>query len=448
MFSHRWKEILRLAWPLIIANSFWNLQFTIDRVFLARHSTEALGAAMAVMGVFWVPMALLQQTAAYVTTFVAQYRGAGQEKNVGGAVWQAVHVSWVGGLGMVGLNFFSAPFFAWVGHSPAVQAQEVAYYNAVSYSALPTALLAVCSGFFTGVGQTRTVAVINFVGLAVNALLDPLFIFGKGGFPAWGAAGAGYATAVGNWAAAGVGFFLMLRGPGAETFGLRLHRSPDRELLKKFLRFGLPSGMQWALEGLAFTAFLVIMGRLKEGEASLAASSIAVTVMMLSVLPSLGVAQAVMTCVGRSMGEHRPDEAARYVWTGVKISSIYMACAGLSFALVPGFYLSWFENHSALWERVSYITPILLKIVALFTVLDSVYLNISFGLKGAGDTRFVSLLALIVPWPVMVAPTYWVRGWDNAVYVAWGFAALYSLCISSLLMARFRAGRWKTLQII
>lgn len=61
-----WIQILKLAWPLIIANSFWNLQLTIDRIYLGHLSTESLGAAMAVMGVFWVPMALLQQTASYI----------------------------------------------------------------------------------------------------------------------------------------------------------------------------------------------------------------------------------------------------------------------------------------------------------------------------------------------------------------------------------------------
>ena len=60
----RWKSLLAIAWPLIIANSFWNLQLTIDRILLGIYSTESLGAAMAVMGVFWVPMALLQGTAA------------------------------------------------------------------------------------------------------------------------------------------------------------------------------------------------------------------------------------------------------------------------------------------------------------------------------------------------------------------------------------------------
>jgi MATE family multidrug resistance protein len=44
----RWKAILKMAWPLIIANSFWNLQLTVDRIFLGQYSTEALAAAMTV----------------------------------------------------------------------------------------------------------------------------------------------------------------------------------------------------------------------------------------------------------------------------------------------------------------------------------------------------------------------------------------------------------------
>ena len=80
------NEILRMAWPLIVANSFWNLQMTIDRIFLGMLSTEALGAAVTVMGVFWVPMALLQQTASYITTFVAQYYGAGEHSKIGVAI--------------------------------------------------------------------------------------------------------------------------------------------------------------------------------------------------------------------------------------------------------------------------------------------------------------------------------------------------------------------------
>ncbi|MBL7664507.1 MAG: MATE family efflux transporter [Bacteriovoracaceae bacterium] len=449
-YSARWKKILLIAWPLIIANSFWNLQLTIDRVFLGMHSTEALGAAMAVMGVFWVPMALLQGTAGYITTFVAQYFGANEQHKIGASVWQSFYVSIIGGLFFLVLNLFSSWFFGEIGHAAKTQALEVEYFNALSYSALPTALVAAISGFFTGLGRTQTVIWINFVGLILNAILDYIFIFGNFGCSAMGVAGAGYATSIATYGAAIFGIYLIFTQAHENQFKLKSQWKIDLPLLKQFLRFGLPSGLQWALEGLAFTVFLIIMGRLQNGEAALASSSIAVTVMMLSVLPSMGVAQAVMTLMGQKLGQKNPEEAQVITWDGVKISSIYMLIMGLTFWLFPEFYLSWFKNeqNALLWAQVSELAPKILGCVAIFTIFDSAYLNISFALKGAGDTKFVSAIALIVPWPVMVLPAYLLKDRPNADIVSWYFVILYSLSIVTVLTYRFRQGKWKSMSVI
>lgn len=298
----RWKSLVALAWPLIIANSFWNFQLTIDRIFLGLHSTEALGAAMAVMGVFWVPMALLQGTANYVMAFVAQYLGAKEESKIGAALWQSIHMSLIGGFLFLGLIFLSAPFFKLVDHPPVTQALEIEYFDALAWSAMPTAIVAAISGFFTGLGRTKVVIGINLTGLVLNAVLDWLLIFGNLGAPKLGVAGAGYATAIATWGAAAFGIWFAFSAANDALYGLWRNWALRPELMKQFLRFGLPSGMQWALEGLAFTVFLIIMGNTVEGEAALAASSIAVTVMMLSVLPTMGVAQAVMSLTGQHVG--------------------------------------------------------------------------------------------------------------------------------------------------
>lgn len=446
----RWKHILLIAWPLIVANSFWNLQLTIDRIFLGNYSTEALGAAMAVMGVFWVPMALLQQTASYVTTFVAQYFGAQEYERIASYLWQAIHVSLIGGLIFIGFSWFSPTLFGWMGHSPPLQLLEIQYFNALTYSALPTALMAAISGFFIGLGQTRTVIGINLVGMLLNVLFDYLLIFGNWGAPALGIEGAGYATALANYGAAAYGVALLAYSKFEYAFNFKNTWKLKWRETRQFLKFGIPSGMQWALEGLAFTLFLVVMGHMKNGEAALASSSIAVTVMMLSVLPSMGIAQAVLTLVGQSLGEKDPQKATQVTWDGVRITAIYISCMALTFFLIPDFYLSWFENQSnpELWSRVRELSVTLLMIVGVFTIFDSLYLNISFALKGAGDTRFVSLVALTVPWPIMVLPAYLVRHWDNAPIIAWGFAALYGFTINTILVWRFRQGKWKTMTVM
>lgn len=445
-----YKEIWKIAWPLIIANSFWNIQLTIDRIFLGNYSTESLGAAMAVMGVFWVPMALLQQTSSYVTTFVAQYFGAKQEEKIGECFWQAIYISIIGGVLFLLLNFFSEPFFRMVAHSENIQTLEVKYFNSLGYSALPTALVAAISGFFTGLGESKKVIGINFVGLVFNVILDYILISGKFGFKAYGISGAGVATAIATYFAAIYGIIVIVRSPYFKNYSLGHSFHWNKKLMGKFLKFGLPSGFQWALEGLAFTVFLIIMGRLDNGEAALSSSSIAVTVMMLAILPTMGIAQAVLTLVGQKMGEQKPNEAVNYTWKGIHISFFYILMVAISFWTIPEFYLSWFKNDSnqELWRQVSLLAPKLLSIVGIFTIFDSMYLNISFALKGAGDTKFVSLMALIIPWPLMVLPAYLFIGNPDAALLSWQFALLYVFVLNAILLWRFRQGKWQNIKVI
>lgn len=446
--KQKWRELIQLAWPLIIANSFWNLQLTIDRVYLGNFSTEALGAAMTVMGVFWTPMALLQQTSNYVTTFVAQYFGGKNYAMIGPSIWQAIYVSVIGGLLFLLFNLVSPTFFASLGHSKTVTALEIEYFNSISFSALPTALVAAFSGFLIGLGETKKVMWINGVGLITNALFDYLLIFGNLNFPAMGISGAGYATALAGWASAIFGFVIVFKH-SAQTYNLWSGWHWNWSLLKRFLRYGLPSGLQWSLEGLAFTIFLIVMGTFPNGDASLASSSIAVTIMMISVLPAMGLAQAVMVLVGQHLGDKTPDLAEEFTWCGVQLSMIYMTVIGISFILIPEFYLSWFKNEKnfTLWSQVQQIVPYLLMFIATFTLFDALNFNFSFALKGAGDTRFVSLVALILPWPLMVIPTYLMKDWHGAVFYAWGAATVYVILLAMTFWQRFEGGKWKTMTV-
>lgn len=446
----RWAAILKLAWPLIIANGFWNLQLTIDRVILGQYSTEALGAAMAVSGIFWTPLALVQQTSAYLMTFVAQYLGAKEEHMIGRAFWQSVYLGIFGGALMILTIPFSEELFQFVGHSPGLQKLEVEYFDSLTYSAMPTAFVAAASAFFTGLGRTKVIILINCVGLVVNAVLNYILIFGYAGIPSMGIAGAGYATTAANWASAVVGFALVFQNKNEVLYRVRSGWAWSWALMKRYVRFGLPSGMQWALEGLAFTAFLVVLGRTASGEAALASSGIVTTVMMLAVLPALGVAQAVSVEVGRYLGERRPELAEKATWSGLQICAMYILTIASTFLIMPGFYLGWFENsaNAALWSEVTKIVPVLLVFVAVFIGFDSMNLCFSFALKGAGDTKFVTYVALAMPWPLMVMPAWLARNDTNAVYLAWGAASVYIILQAMVFLYRFRGGAWKSMSVI
>ncbi len=443
-------EVWRISWPLIIANSFWNIQITIDRIFLGQYSTETLGAAIAAVGFFWAPMALVQQTAAYLTTFVAQYTGAKQLQWIGPSIWQSFYVSVFGGLAFMLLVPISPWVFAWMGHSELMQALEVEYFQALAYSALPTALVAACSGFYTGVGRSRVIMLINGTGMILNVVFDYGLIFGNWGLPSLGLAGAGYATAMASYGASALGIYLIFTDKQAEQFQIRKSYRINWKLFQRFIRYGFPSGLQWALEGLAFTFFLAFLGRLSNGDSALAASSIAITILMLAILPVLGVAQGVSALVGQHLGENSPEQAVEVSWAGVTLSGFYVAAASGSFLLFPHFFLEFFagDKGSLIWPEVQVMVPYLLQFVALSILFDTMNFIFSFTLKGAGDTRFVSLVALTLPWPLMVLPTWYFTTWENGVYWAWGAATLFISTQGMIFMWRFLQGRWKLMRVI
>ena len=454
-WSERWrrpgggKELLALAIPFILSNSFWTLQITIDRVFLGWWSSDAVGAATAAVMVFWTLITLFQNTAAYATTFVAQYVGAGRPERVAAPVWQSLYFSFVAGNLCLLIVPMAGMLMSFGDHTPEMQRLEVIYLQCMAFSAAPTLIVASVGSFFSGKGDSWTVLLINAVGLVVNAGLDYLWIFGHLGFPEMGIAGAGWATVVGTWASALVGLGLMFRRKYRIEYGTLRNWKFDAALLLRLLRFGLPSGFQWFLDGIAFTVFLVLIGRI--GNAELTASSVAFTLNMIAFLPSLGIGQAVTVLVGQRLGENRPELAERSTWTGFYLVWLYMAGVAVLYLAVPGVFLSIFvssDTRAEDWLLVAQLIPPLLRFVAIYSLFDSANLVFSFALKGAGDTRFVMLAALSLSWSLMVLPTIGVRAAGGGIYWAWTCVSAYVIVLAFVLLWRFRQGKWKSMRVV
>jgi MATE family multidrug resistance protein len=296
--------VLRLAWPLVLSNSLWTLQIFIDRILLGHAGSESLAAGMASAVVFWTVLTLFQNIVNYATTFVAQYTGAGRDAEVGPVVWQAIYFAVAAGVIFAALTPLAGPLVALGGHTPELQGLEATYLRCLCLAGLPTLLTSAACSFFAGRGQSRVVLVINAFGLAVNAVTAYALIFGNWGFRARGIAGAGYATVLGSSASAVLGMTLLIqpryRLLCRTVAGWRF----DRALLARLLRFGIPNGVFSALDALAFSVFLMFVGRL--GKVELAASSVAFTLNLICVLPMLGIGQAVEVLAASTSGATGP----------------------------------------------------------------------------------------------------------------------------------------------
>src|SRR5262249_28292537 len=152
---------------------------------------------------------LLQNIANYATTFVAQYTGAGRHERVGPAVWQALYFSVLGGIAFLALLPLARPIMALGDHAPEIQELEVTYFRCLCFAAPPALIVAAANSFFAGRGDSWTVLLVDAVGMAVNAIMAVLLIFGYLGFPALGIAGAGWATVIGSSTSAAMALFLL-----------------------------------------------------------------------------------------------------------------------------------------------------------------------------------------------------------------------------------------------
>jgi MATE family multidrug resistance protein len=438
---------LKLAWPLILSNSFLTLQLIIDRIFLSQSSSDAIAASMPAALLYWTPMSLLQFTANYATTFVAQYTGAKRPKRVGPAVWQAFYFSIAAGLAFLFLIPLARPIVAIGGHSTSVQDLESSYFRVLCFAALPALIVQAANGFFAGRGQSRMVLLIDGVGMSVNAVLAYGLILGRLGFPELGIAGAGIATVIGSFTSAGLALALFFRAEYRAEFDTLAGWRFDADLFRRLMRYGLPNGTQWMLEALAFAVFLFLVGRI--GDVELAATNITFSVNLLAVLPMYGLGQAVGILVGQRLGQDNPGLAERSTWTGFTMAWVYMSAVALLYALTPGLFLYFFHStRDARSDLVADLVPILLRYVAVYSLFDSLNMIFSFALRGAGDTRFVTIVTLGLAWPIMVFPTWAAWSFHWGLYWAWTFASLYIIAIGITFLYRFRTGVWKSMRVI
>ncbi len=447
------RELLALAVPLVLSNGFLTAQITLDRVMLGNFDTAAVAASFPAAMLFWLPFALLQGTAIYVTTFVAQYTGAGRPHRVGPAVWQGLHFSLATGLLFTLLWPLAPAYVAAGGHEASMQALEVAYLRPLCFAALPMLITATVGSFFAGRGSPWAVLAINGVGTAVNAALAYVLIFGEFGFPRLGIVGAGWATVVGSWAAALTALAMFWQPKFRRDFNTLAGWHPERELFARLMKFGGPAGLQMALDVFTFTIFTMLVGQI--GPATAAAVAIAITFNLITFLPMYGMGQAVAIMVGQRLGEGRPDLAERSTNLGMRWALGYMAAVAVVLVAYPAPLISLFRPDPAdgvavlvPWEQVAVLIPPLLVLIAVYSLADAANVVYACALRGAGDTRFVTWLTFALAWPLMVLPTYLVVELGGSVLLAWCFISFYVFVIAICFWLRFRTGRWKAMRVI
>ncbi len=447
----RYREVSRVCIPLVMGMAATTVMEFTDRIFLSHYSVNAISAVVPAGVSAFLILCFLGGVAGYSAVFIAQYHGAGRPEKIGTALWQGLFFTLFSGILLVFVAFFvTEPLFALVGHSPEIRVLENHYFTILCQGGILHVAIQTLSGFFTGRGMTRPVMLANIVGMLINIPLNYALINGYWGMPELGIQGAAIATVV-SWA-------VVVLCLGLPVFASRFRREFqlmetmrfDWEIMQRLLRYGVPGALQFSLDIFAFTFFILIVGRM--GTIPLAASNIVISISSLAFMPALGFSFGMSSLTGQALGRGRPDEARSAAWSGIHILLLYTVPLGALFVFAPESIISIFMKRGDMggdYDAILVMGIDLLKLVAMYILLDVFYMIFAAVLKGAGDTRFLLSAISGATLCVMVVPLFaGITYFDMGIFTAWGCIVLFIATLSVLISWRYRGGKWERMLVI
>jgi len=214
------------------------------------------------------------------------------------------------------------------------------------------------------------------------------------------------------------------------------------------LRFGAPSGFHFMLDLLAWSLFILLVGRV--GTQELGATNLAFQVNNVIFLPMIGFSIATATLVGQRLGEDRPDLATKVTWSAFHMTFTYMSCFALLYVLTPVIFLLPFgaKADPAEFAPLQEMAVVMMRFVALYSLFDAVNLIFSSALKGAGDTLFVMIVSGALSLTIMVLPTWLVcRDGSGNIWAAWTALTAFVCTLALFFLWRFLQGKWRNMRV-
>ncbi len=433
------REVLLLAWPVVVNMLSFTLMGVADTYFVGRLGSAPQGA-VGFSGTFmWSLYCFFLGTLEIIQTYVAQSVGRGDRSRAARWGSSGLHLAIVFSILPMPLAFFGGDLFRMMGVDASMIPYADSYFRVRLLATAPFFLSRVGDGYYRGIGDTITPMIVAGAANILNAALDPLMISGIPGtdFAGWGVEGAAWATVVATVVQT-ITYIWIARRRGARGEPVPRYRDrPSMADQKELLRIGAPSGLHWALDVAAWTFFTITVARLDETQA--AANFIGLTIVRASFMPGFGISTAAQTLVGQYLGSGDVASARRAGWTSVKITVAWMVGMGLLFMIFRNPLISFFNDD----PEVIRIGGTLLLWGATFQLGDGIQLVLAGALRGAGDTRYVMWASLAGSWLVFVPLMLWlIVGRGMGAEGGWLAVNGWVIVLSVMLVMRFRGDTW------
>jgi putative MATE family efflux protein len=319
-----WRTYLIFLGPMVLANFLQSFSSTLNGIYIGQMlGTHALAAVSGMFPIVFFFVSLLIGIGAGASVLIGQAWGArelGEVKTVAGTT---LSLCMLIGLAAALLGSLFAHNALVALGTPADVLPDAEAYARLVMLALPVLLVLVLSAqLLRGVGDSLTPLLASLLATGAGMLITPALIRGWAGLPQLGLLGSAVSGVIANILALGFLVLRMRRNKHALAPDLALWRAlrPDRRIVARVLRIGLPTGVQMIVIALAELVLLALVNR--HGSGATAAYGAVNQVVNYVMFPAMSISIAASILGAHAIGAGRVERLATILRTGLLLDVI------------------------------------------------------------------------------------------------------------------------------
>lgn len=494
------RKILVLAAPIVIAMFTQTFINVVDTMFVGKLDPSysipgqaALGFSLPIM---WAIGGFLAAIGVGTQSMTARRVGADSREEAGRVLSNGIVLAGVSSVVLTIFGWWIIPgFFRFLTSNDSVVALGVPYARLRILGVLALVATTAYKGFFDGIGSTRVHMYAAIVMNLANICLNWVFIFGFGPIPAYQVTGAAIASLISTYIGLTMMVIWSLRGKYRKPHRYYRITNLNPRTMLELAKLSAPSGAAQVFVMAGVLLFLKIVGILDEqaahevlvatefyatelttqlggfqsvllepagrtgmitslewGHAVIwsrppiytTAAKLIIDLLSIGFVTCIAFGTATATLVSRSMGERRFDLAEAYGWESVKIGMYFFGALGAIVIVFPEFFLDLLSDDAAVIEAA--VSG--LRIMASLEVFIAMALILTQALFGAGDTKFVMWVELVLH-GFCLAPLAWLFGLvlDLGFIGVWLSATVYTFVLALVMALKFWKGGWKEIEV-
>lgn len=411
--GNTYRQLFSLALP-IMGTSLIQMSYNISDMFwLGRLSTKAVAAAGMAGFLVWISMALANLAKVGAEVGTGQSMGEGNEDHIHGYIENSLGLGLIIGIVYVAVVLiFHAPILSFFNVKDSTTLTMARTYLFFVMLGTPCSILSVVmTGIYHGFGNSRLTFKLNTIGLILNILLDPFFMFTL----RLGIAGAAIATSISQTAI--FCLFLLVSRRNPHFYAVHILRGLKGVYLKKIAKFGAPG----AVHNLLFALVSSVIARYinRYGEAAFAAQQIGVQIESIGWLTFLGLSTSLSVFTAQNIGAKNANRVREGITKGYILSCVIGIFTGIVlFLFKRPIFEAFIHDEATIRYGIVYLTA--MTIAQPFSAIEAAAIGSLSGMGKAIYTGITSIIGNVVRIPLafLLMPRYGVAGIFYAITIS------------------------------